>query len=208
VSSTENGGLHEEGPHGLLERGDRTGIGEGGLEMCEDVRRRSARRIGRQLGRWAPRRQRRADFALAQVEPFPEALPGPVTSPVVGDRADRRGNGAGDGVFEESPQRAGCQAQPSDFVGAPDAERPPASRAPIAVAAKDPPRADRFALGIALIETAQIAVANQRANRFAMRTRRLLEPFGNRVPFLLTAVKPRLLAHVSPDAPQKSPSYA
>jgi len=195
----ENADLHEEGPHRMLESGDRTvGIGEGGLEMCKDMRRRSARRFGRQLGRRAPRRQCRADFALAQVEPFPEALPGPVTSPAVGDDADRRGDAAGDGALEEFPQSAGCQAQPSDFVRAPDAEGPSAAATCAAIAAKDPPSAHRFLLGVALVVSAQIAVANQRANRLAVRTRRLLEPLSNRVPFIVAAVKPSLLAHVCP----------
>ncbi len=191
----------------MLEGGDRTvGIGEGGLEMGKDLRRRSAPRLGRQpgrqLGRRAPRRQCRADFALAQVEAFPDALPGPVTSPAVGDNADRSGDAAGDaagdGAFEESPQSAGCQAQPSDFVREPDAEGPPASATPIPVAAKDPPSADRFSRGVALVVSAQIAVADQRANRFAMRTGCLLEVFRNRAPFLLAAAKPSLLAHVRP----------
>src|SRR4051794_32030281 len=40
-SRDDGTGLHEEGPHRLLEGGDRTvGVGEGGLEMCEDLRRR------------------------------------------------------------------------------------------------------------------------------------------------------------------------
>jgi hypothetical protein len=199
VSLNENAELHEEGPHRMLEGGDRTvGIGEGGLEMCKDLRRRSARRFSRQLGRRTPRRQCRADFALAQVEPFPDTLPGPVTSPTVGDDADRSGNAAGDGGFEESPQSEGCQAQPSDFVRAPDAECPSAAVPCMAVAAKDAPSADGFLLGAALVVSAQIAVANQRANRFAMRTRHLLELFSNRAPFRLAAEKPSLLAHVRP----------
>ena len=166
--------------------------------MCKDLRRRSARRFGRQLGRRTARRQCRADFALAQVESFPDALPGPVTAPAVGDDADRSGDAAGDGALEESPQSVSCQAQPSDFVGVPDAEGPPAPAPQIAVAAKDPPSADRFSLGVALVVSAQIAVANQRANRFAMRTRRLFELFSNRAPILLATAKPSLLAHVRP----------
>jgi hypothetical protein len=183
----------------MLEGGDRAvGIWESGLEMCKDLRRRSARRFGRQLGRRAPRRQCGADFALAQVEPFPDALPGPVTSLAVGDDAACSGDAAGDDALEESPQSAGCQAQPSDFLRDPDAESPSATATRIAVAAKDPPSAQRFSLGVALVVSAQIAVANQRANRFAMRTRRLLEPLSNRAPFLLATVKPTLLAHIRP----------
>ena len=195
----ETADLHEKGPHRMLEGGDKTvGVGEGGLKMCKDLRRRSARRFGRQLGWRAPRRQCRADFALAQVEPFPDALPGPVTSPAVGDNADRSGDVAGSGALKEPPQSAGCQTEPSDFVGEPDAGRPPATRPRIAVAAKNPPSANRFLLGVALVVSAQIAVPNQRADRLAMRTRRLLETLSNRVPFLGVVVKPSLLAHVRP----------
>ena len=49
-----------------------------------------------------------------------------------------------------------------------------------------------------IVVTAQKPVANERANRLAMRTRCLLESFRNRGPFLLVAVKPALLAHVRP----------
>jgi hypothetical protein len=195
----ENADLHEEGPHRMLEGGDRTvGAGEGGLKMCEDLRRRPVRGFSRQLGWRAPPRQCRADLALALVEPCPDALPGPVTSPAVGDDADRGGDAVGDGVFEESPQSVGCQAQPSDFVRDPDAECPSAPATCDAIAAKDPPSADRFLLGVALVVSAQIAVANQRADNLAVRTRRLLEPLSNRAPFLGVAVKPSLLAHVRP----------
>jgi hypothetical protein len=41
-------------------------------------------------------------------------------------------------------------------------------------------------------------VTNQRADRLTMRTRRLLESFRKRAPFLLAAAKPALLAHVRP----------
>ena len=183
----------------MLEGGDRTtGVGEGGLEMCKDLRRRSARRFGRQLGRRATSRQCRAKFALAEVEAFPDALPGSITSLAVGDDAACRGDAVGDGGLKESPQSASCQAQPSDFVRDPDAEGPSAAATCVAIAAKDPPSAEGFSLGVAFVVTAQIAVANQRANRFAMRTRRLLELFRNRAPFLVATTKPALLAHVCP----------
>ena len=77
-------------------------------------------------------------------------------------------------------------------------EGPTAAASPMAVAAKDPPSADRLALGVRLVVAAQKAVANQRANRFAMRTRHLLESFRKRAPFLLATAKPALLAHVRP----------
>jgi hypothetical protein len=194
----ENAELHEEGSHRMLEGRDRTvGVGEGGLKMREDLRCRPVRGF-RRLGRRAPRRQCRADFALAQVEPFPDAMPGPVTSPAVGDDADRSGNAAGDGALQESPQRAGGHAQASDLIGEPDTESSTAAASPMAVVAKDPPSADGLALGVAFVVAAQKAVANQRANRFAMRTWHLLESFRNRAPFLIATAKPTLLAHVRP----------
>ena len=49
VSEGDEGtGLHEEGSHRMLEGGDRAeGVGEGGLEMGEDLRRRSVRGLSR-----------------------------------------------------------------------------------------------------------------------------------------------------------------
>jgi hypothetical protein len=191
----------------MLKGGDRAvGIGEGGSEMGEDMCRGSACRFGRQIGGWAARRQRRANSALAQIESFPEALPGPVAAPAIGNNADRRRDAVGDGDLKESPQSAGGQASASDLVGEPDAEGPPATQAPIAIAAEDSPRADRLSLRVTLIEAAQITMADQRANSLAVRTRRQLELLRHRVPFRLRAEKPMLLAHV-PDAPRKSPSY-
>jgi len=183
----------------MLEGGDRTvGVGEGGLEMGQDVRRRrSSCGFRRQLGRRTSCRQSGADPALALVEPFPDALQGSVTQMTLDD-SNRGGDAVGDGALEESPQSMGCQAQASDFVGAPNAESPPAPAPPIAVAAKDTSSAQRFALGIAVVVTAQIAVPNERANRFTMRTGDLLEPLSNRLPFLVAAAKPPLLVHVCP----------
>lgn len=160
--------------------------------MGEDLRRRSLR--GRRF-RWrAVRRQGGADLALALVEPFPDALQCPVAQMAVGG-ADGGGHSAGDGGFEEPPQTAGSQAQPSDFVGDPDTESAPATRASIAVAAKDPAGPDRFSLAAALVISAQITVPNERADNLAVRTRRLLQPFGNGDPFLVATVKPSLLGH-------------
>ena len=185
---------HEEGPQRMLEGGDGTGgVGEGGQEMGEDVLGRSLRRPG-QLGRRTARRQCRADLALSLVEAFPDALPGPVAEMTVGG-ADGGGDGAGGGVLEEAPQSAGGQAEASDFVGEPDAEGPPATAACIAVAAKDPPGALGLALGAAFVITAQKAVPNERADGLAVRAGRLLEPFANRRPFRVAAVKPSLIAH-------------
>ena len=130
----------------------------------------------RQLGRRAAARQGRADLALAPVEPFPDALPGPLTEMAVRG-ADSRANTAGDGTLEERPQRGGGQAEPSDFVGEPDAERVPAAGPGVAVAAKDPPGADRLSRGVAVVKAVQTAVPNQGADDLAVRTGRQFEPF-------------------------------
>ncbi len=191
----------------MLEGGDRTvGIGEGGLEMGEYLRCRPGRgsggRPGRQLGRRAPRRQCRADLALALVEAFPDALPGAVAEMAVGSADGFAYTFFRGGAFQKPPQTAGGQAESADFVGTPDAEGPPATRACIAVAAKDPPGADRFLPGVALVKTAQKAVPIQRADHLAVRTRHQLELLGKRVPFLAAAAKPSLLAHLD-HAPTK-----
>jgi len=190
-------GLDEEGPQRMLERGDRTGgVGKGGVEMGQDVRRRSERGLCRQLGRRAARRQCRADLALAVLEAFPDAQQGPVTERAV-DAADG-GEDADDGsALEEPPQSGGGEAEASDLVGEPDAERPAAAMPCIAVAAKDPPGAYGLSLGAALVIAAQIAVANQRADHLAVWTGRLLKPFRNRDPFLGAAEEPSLLAHAA-----------
>ena len=99
--------LHEEGVQRMLEGGDGTvGVGEGGLEMGEDLGRRPVCGLvgdGRQFGRRAACRQCRADLALAQVEAFPDALPGAVAEMAVGG-ADGSEDAAGDGVLKEPPQ--------------------------------------------------------------------------------------------------------
>jgi hypothetical protein len=181
----------------MLKVGDRTvGVGKGGLEMSDNLSCGWARRVGGQLGRRTPRQKRRANLALAPVEPFPNALPSPLASPAVGDSTACRGDTAGNGALQESPHRMGGHAQPSDFVGEPNAEGATAAETPMAVAAKDPPSAGGLALRIAFVVAAQKPVANQRADDLAMRTRHLLETFANRVPFLLATAKPALLAHV------------
>jgi hypothetical protein len=202
VTGDDGRGSHEESPQRMLEGGDRTvGVGESGLEMGEDLRRWPARGFGRQRGRqlrWrAPLRQCRADLALAQVEALPEALPGPVAEMAIGG-ANGSEDAVGDGALEEAPQTAGGQAEPSDFVGAPDAESPTATATCLAVAAKNPPRADRLSLGMALLIAAQKAVANQRADHLAVRTRHLLKSLRHRAPFLGAADKPTHLAHARP----------
>ncbi len=139
----------------MLEGGDgAVGIGKAGLEMSEDLRGRLARwilrQVGQQFGWRAAPTQSGADLALSEVEPFPDALPGPLTQPAIHGTAGRQ-DAAGDGALEESPHSAGGQTEASDFVGGPDAERPPATAPCLAIAAKDPPSAHRLLLGIALV---------------------------------------------------------
>jgi len=188
-------GLDEEGPQRLLEGGNWTvGVGEGRLEMREDLCGRPARGCRRQFGWRALPGQCRADLALAQVESFPDALPGPVAEMAVGG-ANGCTDGPGGGALQELPQSTGCQAEASDFVGEPNAERPPATWACVAVAAKDAACAHRLSLRAAVVKAAEKAVPNERADHVAMRARRLLELFGQRGPFLGAAVKPALLDH-------------
>lgn len=188
-------GSHEEGPQSVLVSGDRTlCVGEGDLKMSEDFRSRLMGRVGQ--SRWrTPSSQRRADPALGQLEPFPDSLQRPVTEMAVGN-ADRGRDPAADRVFEEFPQGMCGQAQPSDFVGQPDAEGPPATRTPVAIAAKDPPCPNRSSPGTTLIKTGQRAMPNQRPHHLAVRAWCQFESLGNGDPFLRIAIKPTLLTHL------------
>ena len=180
----------------MLISGDRTvGVREGGVEMGENLGHGPMR--GRQVGRLASLKQCGANLALAQIEPLPDALPGSPRPATFGG-ANRSGDAASDGALEELPEHAGGHAQPSDFVGEPNAERASATGPSVTVAAKDAASAHGFSLRAAVVVAAQIAVPIERANRFAMRARYLLEPLGNRVPFVVVAKKPPLFAHVCP----------
>ncbi len=180
----------------MLIGGDRAvGVREGGVEMGEDLGHGPMR--GRQVGRLASLKQCGANLALAQVEALPDALHGSVTQMTL-DGANRGRNAVGDGALEELPQRAGGHLQSSNFVDMPNAERATAAGPSVAVAAKDPASAHGLPRGITVVVPAQIAVPIERANRFAMRARHLLEPLGNRVPFVVVAKKPPLFAHVCP----------
>jgi len=190
--SRRNEALDKEGPQRLLEGSDGTGsVGKGGLKMSEDLRRGSVLRP--QFGRWAAPEECGANLALAPLEALPEAPPGPVAERAVA-AADGGANASGNGTLEEAPQTAGGQAEASDFVGQPDAEGAAAAGPVVAVAAEDPPGPHRLVLA-AIIEAAQEAVPNQRADSFAVWTGRLSEPFGNGDPFFDGAVKPVWLAH-------------
>src|SRR5271156_1764993 len=157
----------------MLEVGGRTGcVGEGGLEMGEDLRGRLARGVGRQPGRQFGRRaaatQGSADLALALVEALPDPLPGAIGQPAT-EGAAGGGDAKGDGVLEEQPQSGGGQAEPPDLVGQPDAEGPAATGTRVAIAAKDSPGAHRLFLGTGLVKTVQETVPNQRPDHLAVR---------------------------------------
>jgi len=190
--------LDKEGAEGQLEGSDGTvGIGEGGLQMSEHMGRGSVSRGP--MGRRAAAQESRADHALAEVKPFPDAQQGPVAQLAVAG-AEGGANAVGDGVLEKAPQAGGCQAETSDFVGGPDAEGAAAAGPSLAVAAKDPPGAEGFTVGVAVVKTVQKAMANESADSLAVRTGGQLEVFGNGLPFLGVAVKPALLAHVASSA--------
>ncbi len=157
----------------MLESGDRARhIGKGGLEMGEDLRGRLARGILRQVGQslgWrAAPTQGRANLALPEIEPFPDALPGPLAPPAIGAAGSKYA--ASDGGLQEPPQSHSGQAEPPDFVGGPDAERPPATAPCLAVAAEDPPGTHHSLLGTALVVSEQRTVPIQRADNLAVRT--------------------------------------
>jgi hypothetical protein len=199
----------------MLEGGNGTIVaGKGGLEMRDNLsRRRPSRGIRRHHGRRTAPEKRRADLALAQAKAIPETLPGSVAPPAFGIRdADRRGestDAAGDNELQERPHRASRYAQASDRVGEPNAKRETASpmsmSIAIAIAAEDPPAANGLASGIGLVEPVGIAVSNQMADLAATRTRRELEPLGDRVPLIVATAKPSIVAHVRPAVPRKSP---
>jgi hypothetical protein len=206
VRGNERTGLHKEGPHRLLEGGDRAGdVGEGGLEMGKHLRGGLARRFrprpGRRLRGRTALTQGGSDLALSLVEPFPDALPGPLTQPAIEVAAGGE-YAAGDGALEEPPQSAGGQAKPSDFVGEPNAESPPTTGTRMAVAAKDPSSAQRLSSRAAVVKPVQAAVPNQRAHDLAMRTGSLLQPLRKRRPFVVIAKKPAFLAHEQMPTPK------
>lgn len=188
-------GLHEEGANALLEVGDGTvGVGKGGSEMGQDLSLWPGRRIRRPL-RWRTlAAQCRANVALRQAEPTPNALHGSVTPRTV-DSADGREEAAGGGELEKSPQTAGGQAQASDLVCDPNAECATAPVPGIAIATKDPPCADGFSLGGGVVKSSQNAMPNEHADDLAVRTGGEFEVLTKGVPFVVAAVKELLLPH-------------
>ena len=133
---------------------------------------------------------------MAAVESLPDALEGSVAPRTV-DGVDGGSDGADEGVLEKRPE-GGCRdAQSSDFVGDPDTDGSSAAGTPMTVAAKNPPRPDRFSLVVAVVKSGEDAVANERADGLAVGTGGLFEPLDNSDPFLLAAVEPlvRLVGH-------------
>lgn len=180
----------------MLEGGDWTvRTGKDGLKVGERLcgRLACAERGQRQrrLGRRAAAIQGGADLALRLAEPVPDALPGAI-APLAVEGAAGSEDTAGEGNLEEAPKGARGQAEPPDFVGEPDAERPPAPGTCVPVAAEDAPGAQRRPLGVALVESVQKAVPDQRADHLAVRTGRLFDPLRKRRPLLDTAAKPAL----------------
>jgi hypothetical protein len=202
VQGDEGIGLHEEGVQRMLEGGDGTvGFGEGGLEVGEDLGGGPVRGFGGQfgqlLGGWAQPQQCGADLALGLVEALADAPQGPVRQLAFGG-TDSSDHAAGDGTLEEAPQGTGDQTEAADSVGKPDAESASAAATFMAIAAEDAAGADGFSPRTAVVEAVQRAVANQSADDLAVGTGRQLEPLNRRVPFLVAATKPTLLAHARP----------
>ena len=132
--------------HGVLKGGERDGVGEGGVEVGEDLGHgRVPGRRGRL--RWrVPAQEERADVALAENESSPESLPGSGTEPAA-DVACGVGDAVGNRALEEAPQPSGGDARASNFVGEPNADGPSATGARAAVRAKDSPGSDGFFAG-------------------------------------------------------------
>jgi len=190
-------GSKEEGLHRVLVRGDRTvSMGKGGLEMGENFG--SGGPMGGGDGGVGDGRtaseQGGADRGLATIEAFPESLPGARASwragvATRGHGPDRRREAAGDGKLKEAPQRAGTQAQASEFLGDPDAEGASAAIVSMAFAAIDSPGTKRLAWRAGVVESAEEAMANEVADLVAVRARHELESFFEGGPFVFGAVK-------------------
>lgn len=146
------------------------------------------------FGRRTPAQQCGANPALSQVKALPEPLQRPLT-PRNAHRPHRRGQVPGTDALQQIPQTPGGHTPPTNRRGGPDAERPPATRTPVAVAAEYPQGPQRFSSGVILIVTVQTSVTVQRADPSAMRTRRLFQSPGDRIPFRLGLVKPSLITH-------------
>ncbi len=197
VQGSDDSGSHEEGAGHILKRGDGTVmVGEGGLQVCEDLRFRLAF-VFRWRIRWSTVGiQCIADVALAQLEALPDTLQSSGAQVAVGS-ADGGGDAAGDGALEEAPEHVGREAEPSNFVGEPDAESASTAGTSIAVAAKDASCANGFLLWTGLVESVQEAMQNECSDGCAVRAVGEFELFGDRAPILGAAVEPLQLSHIS-----------
>ena len=179
----------------MLEGGDRAvGIGEGGLEMGEDLRGRLAcgvrRRPRRQLGRRAASAQGGADLALGQAEPLPDALPGPLAQLAIDVRLAARMLPATAGW--RNRHRAPVVRLSRRILSASQTlkVRPQPGRAWRLL--QKIRRAQGFSLAL---EAVQAAVPNQVPTALQCGQGDLLEPLGKRQPFVVVAEKPALAAH-------------
>ena len=195
VQGNDDSGLHEEGAGHILKRGDGTVmVGEGGLLVYEDLRFRLAS-VFRWRIRWSTVGiQSGADVALAQSEASPDPLQSSGAQVAVGS-ADGGGDAAGDGALEEAPEHVGREAEPSDFVGEPDADSASTAGSGIAIAAEYATSADGLPLWIGLVESVQEAMQIECSDGCAVRTVGEFELFSDRAPILGAAVEPLQLAH-------------
>ncbi len=146
------------------------------------------------MGRGAAAAQSGAEVTLAQDEALPEALASSVAE-LGGGVAHGRDDAYGGGGEEEAPERGGREAKAADFVGVPDANRAPAAGPRVAVAAKDAACAQCLALRPGIVKAVQNAVANEAADRLAVRTGSQFEAFHNSAPVVVAAVKPGWCVH-------------
>ena len=145
-------------------------------------------------GRRSATQERRANPALGPVEAGPGAVPrsGAATAR---SNADGVGESPEDGVSEEGPQGARGEARAPNFGSDPDAGGASAAGSPVAVAAKDAAGPKRLALGAAVIEPAERAVAIEGANGLAVRTRCEFESLDEGDPVGFVPVEPAVIAH-------------
>ncbi|MFO0906709.1 MAG: hypothetical protein U0939_27135 [Pirellulales bacterium] len=144
---------------------------------------------------------------MGVVKASPDALPRPLAEMVVIGGANRRGadrggDAVGDDAREEPQETSGRNTQPSDLVGEPDAKGASATGASMAVAAEDAASAKGFAMRAGLVEAVEKTVANEGADHPAVGAWHQLEPQDERVPFVVVAAKPTLLAHDRPPPPE------
>lgn len=187
-----NVGLQAEEVRCVLEGGQGTGGGKGGLQMSDDL---GFGPVGGHRRRWASFEQHGTDHALGQLETLPDSLPGTVTSLRHGSCCYR--DASGDDLLQESPHYSRTEAQATNLVCQPDAERPSATTLSMPVAAIDAPCPQH--LSLALVVPHQATMPIQRSHHLTMGTRRHLQPFHPLRPLGFRAIKPTL--HDPPEIP-------